>query len=630
MLAAIRSLARSPIAVLIIIVPLLAAFALFGVTDVFRVAGTSAVEVGSQSVSARELASTYSRQLQQIQIQNPGFTREQAEEVGLPDQVLNQLTVDAAIAAKADDLGLGISDAAVREQIRSIEAFRNPFTGRFDRQTYAQALSQANYTEAEFERSVRTDLIRAQLVAPLVSGIDTPATLASARRAFTNERRTINALLISPSMAGDIPDPDDAQLQAFIEENAQFFQRPEFRRITLVRVDPDAAMRDIDIAEEDLRELYEIRLEQGELADPATRTLRYWNASDAAAAQDAAERISGGQAPGDVATDLGLGEPVTLEAVQAYEIPDAEVADAAFDLGEGEAAAIESRLGWRVLYIDGAIDPDVPGFQEARSGLLTELASDQAEQVVLDRIYAFDEQRTGGATIAEAATSAGIPVERFDFVNEDGISEAGYQVQGLAGYPEILSSAFELPEGFDSDPAQYGDGGYFVLRVDEVDPSRLPALADVREQAETTWRFRQVDDRLGEIVEEAMARVDAGDSLNVVADDLGAGARVETATLLRSETAGPFNQQLVQQAFAAPQGQPFQARAGDQRTRAVAVVEDIVAPAPGPLPANAVSELSAELEADLSQALQSALLARYEVRRNPDIIDQALGRTSPQ
>lgn len=630
MLAAIRSLARSPVAVLIIIVPLLAAFALFGVTDVFRVGSTAAVTVGSEQITARELASTWTRQLRQIQQQSPGFTAEQAEELGLPDQVLNQLIAEAAVDAKANELGLAVPSDEVREAISAIEAFNNPFTGRFDRQAYAQALSNAGFTEAEFETSVREDLVRRQLVAPLLAGIAAPEVMGEARRAFTNERRTIEALFLSPSLAGDVPEPTTEELSAFIAENERFFQRPELRRFTLVRVAPDLVLRDVEVPEEDLRQLYEVRLENGELAEPATRSLRHWAAPDQATAEAAAARLNEGAAPQEVAAEFELGEPVDLDEVQGYEVPDSAIADAAFELAAGEAAAVEARLGWRVVYVDTASDPVAPSFEAARDTLFEELAADRAEELVLDQLAVFEEQRAAGLTLSEAAAEAGIPVERFDFVAQSGVTEEGAAVQGLADNPEILSAVFELPEGFDSDLTPYGDGGYFAVRVDVIDPARLPGVEEVREEAEAFWRFRQVDDRLHEQVEAAMARVQAGESLNAIAEELGAGARVEVATLLRTETAGPFSEQMVQQAFSMAEGEPFEARAGDQRTQAVAVVTEIIPPAEGPVPPENLQGVREGLEADLSQLVQSGLLNEYEIRRNPDIIDQALGRSAPQ
>ena len=103
----------------------------------------------------------------------------------------------------------------------------------------------------------------------VLGGVRAPQVMATARRAYEQERRQVRALLLPPSLAGDVGEPTDEQLQAFIAENAQIFTRPEGRRFTLVRVTPQMFQQDVDVSEDDLRELYEFRRESGELAPPA-------------------------------------------------------------------------------------------------------------------------------------------------------------------------------------------------------------------------------------------------------------------------------------------------------------------------------------------------------------------------
>mgnify|MGYP006273471487 CR=1 FL=1 len=634
MLSFIRSLARNPIVGGFIVALLIAAFALWGVTDVFRGGGNAAVLVGPERVTVQELNRSYERQLLQIQRENPRFTREQAEEFGLGEQIVQQSTSLAAIDAKVGELGLSLSDERLAEAVRSIEAFQNPFSGSFDRETYISLLRENGYqgaagvVERRFEAELREEMTRAQYLNAILGGVGAPEPLAEARRAYEEERRSLRALLIPPSLAGDVVEPTDEELTAFINENAQIFQQPERRRFTLVRVSPELYERDVDVSEADLRELYEFRLENGELADPATRSLTQWLAPDEAGAQAAARRIAAGEDAAAVAADLDLGEPVVLEDVQAFEVPDGDVADTAFAMAEGDVQAVEGRLGWRVVRIDAAVDPEVPSFEDQRSDLVTELAGDQAEAMMLDALAVFEEARGAGATLEQAAREAAIPAERFDWLAQDGSSINGRRAFTLNEAPEILENVFSLPEGFAGDLTNYGDGGYFVARVDGIDPSRLPEISAVREEVSTFWRVRQVDEQLQAIVDDAIARAEAGESLNAIAAGLD-GARVEAATLGRGETAGPFNRQLVAQAFTVEQGAPFAGRAGDQRTRAVTIVDEIIAPPERPVSPERLTALSGELESDLAVALENALLTSYEVRRDQRLIDLALGRIDP-
>jgi peptidyl-prolyl cis-trans isomerase D len=272
MLERIRKLARSPIAVALIIVPIIAAFALFGISDIFRGTGDAVALVGEERVTVSELNRAYERELQTIQRENPRFTREQADEIGLGEQVLQGLVARAAVDAKARQLGLAVSDVELRDTIQSLPVFRNAFSDQFDRQTYESVLAQNQMTPTMFERDVRGDIRRSQYLTSVLAGLDAPDVLARARHAYAEERRDIAALLIAPSLADEVGEPSDDDLAAFIEENADAFRRPEQRRFTLVRANPDLFARDVDVAEADIRELYEIRLENGELSDPATRS----------------------------------------------------------------------------------------------------------------------------------------------------------------------------------------------------------------------------------------------------------------------------------------------------------------------------------------------------------------------
>lgn len=633
MLSAIRKAARSPIFGGFIIALLIAAFALFGVTDIFRAGGTAAVIVGPERVGVQELNRAYERQLLQIQRENPRFTRDQADELGLGDRIVSALTAQAALDAKASELGLSLSDEQLVDSLRQIEAFRNPFTNEFDREAYLSVLADNGYSgqsgARQFEAQLAEELARGQLIDAVLGGVRAPQILATARRAFEQERRSIRALLIAPSLAGDVGQPDDAQLETFIAENAQVFTRPEARRFTLVRVTPQMFQQDVDLSEEDLRELYEFRVENGELAPPATRGFTQWPAPDQASAEAAAARIGGDELAAEVAEDLGLGDPVEFDAVEAFQIPDAAVAEAVFALDAGEAAAVDSRVGWRVVRVNEADDPVIPSFEDARPELENFLSGDQAEADMLDALGLLEEARAGGATLEEAARAAGLPAERFDFITQRGTNLAGEAAATLVQAPQILENVFSLPVGFAGDVTGYSENGYFVARVDAIEESRLPTVDEVREQAGTFWRARQVDQALTVIVEDAVARAQAGESLESIASDIGGGAQVELATLGRGETAGPFNQSLVNAAFQAVEGEPFQARAGDERTRAVAVVTDIIAPEGDPVAPERRAAITGELSDDLAAALETAVLTSYEVRRDPLLIDQALGRTDP-
>ena len=625
MLATIRKLARNPITVAIIIVPIIAAFALFGVNDILTGTGNAVATVGPERVTAQQLNRAYQLQLSQIQRENPGFTREEAERAGLGDQVLNRLVAEAAINASANELGLTVSDERSAEQIRQIEAFSNPFTGEFDRASYEQILRDNGMTERTFEQTLRGELVRQQMLTAMFEGVGALDVMERAFAAYRGERRRLRALVVRPQ-AVDTPEaPSEETLQTFLSENAQVFTLPERRRFTLVRVSPALLASRVEVPDEDVRSLYDIRLEDGELADPATRSFVQLAAPDAQTASAAAERLAAGESAEAVAADLGLSEPAVFEDQQAFEVPDSAVSAVVFSLGEGEAQAVEGRLGWRAVRVNEAIDPDVPSFEAIEADLREELASDAAEGLTFDLLARFEEARAAGATLEEAAVAAELPAESFGFVTRQGVSEQGFRAFSLQEEPAVLASVFEQPEGFATDLADYGEDGYFVVRVDAIEPQALPELAEVREEVETFWRARRIDEAVAALAERAVERARAGEDLDAIAREIGAGATVEGATLLRTETSGPFTQPVVRAAFATPPGEYVATRGGaDQRAHLALIVEEIAPPSSlevEPQTADALDEL---VRQDFGLAVQNAFLQRRDVSVDQRLRDIAL------
>jgi peptidyl-prolyl cis-trans isomerase D len=328
MLSAIRSLARSPLIGGIIIAFLIAAFALWGVEDILRGGRTDAITVGTERVTPQQLNRAFNQRLSMAQMENPRLTREEADRAGLGESVVSQLAAEAALNAQARELNLGVSDSRVFSEIQDIPAFRSGFSNRFDRATYNEILRQQNWTPETFEQQIRTELRRMQMVDSAIAGARAPSVMAEARAAYEAEARTIRTLLLPPSLAGEIEPPADDILEGFIAEEAQVFQRPEQRRFSIVRAAPDLLAMDADVDEEELRELYQLRLDQGELSEPATRSFALWTVADSDTADALIARIEAGEDADAAAFELGPGR--------------------APDRGPGLRSARPDRLGRRV------------------------------------------------------------------------------------------------------------------------------------------------------------------------------------------------------------------------------------------------------------------------------------------
>jgi len=624
MLANIRSFAKSPYAIVLIGLIILS-FAVFGVGGIFTGSGTAVVVIGKEQVSARELSLAYEREIQNIQLQDSSFTQERARQQGLGDRVLQNLITQSTFLAKAGEMGLVVSGDSLFEEISNYEAFQNMATGQYDYDAMQQTLAQNRTTEAQFQDSLTDSLVYGQIINTLASGVTGPEVLAETRYLVMQEQRRMRALILDPSTADSIDDPTDEMLQELIDNTPNatdsnglpVFTAPEYRAITLVRFQLDDFLQDVEIDENILRETYDYQLDTGAIGTPAYRSLVQLYAGDEATAQAATERLAAGESGAAIAADLGLSAPLPQNDVQAYQIPDTTLADTVFSMANGTSLAIEGDFGWYAVLITAATDANTPSFEE----LLPDLREQNGRAVAQDNMYEamsnFETLRGDGATMEEAARDSGVPVEIYAPLDQFARDQSGvidfarYQSLG----PDILVAAFDQITGFEVDVDQYNETDFFTVRVDEVIPSRPRRLDEVRDVAEVQWRDIQVNIQLSARMDEALAQLQAGEDMELVS--LMTGSRVETATLKRSDTAGPFNRNVVSQAFRQSVGEFAQVPQSDGTQHVILVVDEII---PGNLELaglgemdNAQSVISQEMSNDVLISAQLALQEEYNV-----------------
>ncbi|WP_323761291.1 peptidylprolyl isomerase [Maricaulis sp.] len=641
MLSNFRAFAQSPLALVIIVLLVLSfAIAMPGAGGIFTGSGDAVVVVGPERISQREMAVAFNREVSRLQEQNPDVTREMAREEGIAYQVLQQQISMATMAARARDLGLAISNVAIVSEVADVPAFRNPVTDRFDRDTMAAALQRSGMTEDQFARDIEGDLLRSQLMATLAGFTDLPDQIAATRYLVAEEQRRMTGLVIDASTADEIEDPSDDVLQAFVDETPgangePLFTRPEYRAITLVRFQLEDFIRDVDVDEATLREVYDYEIATNQIGTPALRSFTQLTASDQAVAEDAASRLSAGESPAAIATELGLDAPLAQTDVQQFEIPDEGLGETVFAMSAGEARAIAGRFGWSAVIVDTAVDAVQPTFEDERPRLQADAARAQATDDMYDAISAFETVRATGASLEIAAEESGTPLEVFQPLTVNSVdADLQYDVERYEALaPEILPAAFDQLEGFETNLESYNETDFYTLRVDEVIPSRPFELDEVREQAERRWRSIQIDTQLQARAEDALAQLEAGLDMETVS--LIAVGRTETATLKRGQTAGGFTRNAVSLAFTTEPGTHEMLQIGEGRYLVFTVDEIIpadIAAAPAADLAGIESSLTTELGNDVVAATREYLIRDYGITDESvdgRLYSLAIGETDP-
>jgi len=280
-------------------------FVLWGIGDIFQGGiGTSVAVVGSTEISQNAFSRAY-RNLVRNQGAQMGtdITPEMAQKMGLGQVALQQMISRTALDNAATDLGLTTSDAAVAEEVRTMNAFRGA-SGQFDRATFQQAIQNAGYTEQQFLDELRQDKTRTQLTDAAESNFILPAAYAEGLFLYINERRAADYIVLPPDAAGAIAPPSDKQLEEYVKANAARYSTPEYRAADYAVIGPADVSGQITVTDAQIKQQYEAMKDTYMV--PEKRDVQQIEFKTEAEAKAARQKIDSGTSFDQLATQRGL------------------------------------------------------------------------------------------------------------------------------------------------------------------------------------------------------------------------------------------------------------------------------------------------------------------------------------
>ncbi|WP_257883647.1 peptidyl-prolyl cis-trans isomerase [Roseobacter insulae] len=564
--------------------------------------------VGDMPVSV----DNYGRQLQQEiraveQQTGQALPFAQAQQIGLDQAVLQRLVATRALDHEAAQIGLSIGDTNLRDRILEISAFRG-IDGEFDREGYRFALEQNGMSEAQFETQLREEVSRTLLQGAIVSGVVMPDAYVDTLINYVGERRSFTwTRLDDTSLTEAIDTPDDATLRAYYDENIDAFTLPETKQITYALLSPDAMIDQVEIAEEDLREAYDLR--EAEFNQPERRLVERLAYIDEDSANQAAAALQVGTAFDTLVQERGL----TLADIDLGDVTQADLDAAGEAVFAAEVGAVvgplPSSLGPALFRVNAVLPAQFTSFEDAQAILRPELSADRARRLVEAQAENLDDLLAGGATLEELATDTDMVLDRIDWSFET--------TEGIAAYEAFRRAASAVTVEDFPEIDQLDDGGLFAMRLDAVLPPRPAPFEQVREDVRAQWQAGQVQHRLVAQTESQLPQLQSGTTFA----ELGFDA-VREENLLRSDFVGGTPPDFMSAVF-------------DMTTGDVEVLEDdgaIVVVRLDAIDGPEENDDSAALRMQLAQQAEQALaqdlfdIYRADVTRraNPQINPQAL------
>ena len=614
-------------------------FAIWGINDVFSPSAKNSIaSIGKAEISGDEFEAAFRRELENLGRES-GATLSHAEafQQGIHSRVLGGLIQQKVINVDADDLGIGVNRNLAREEVSKIPVFIDELTGKFSEQKYLSALAQNRITRTEFERDVERDLRRAQTIPAIVDGVEAPKAYAELRYKFLTEQRKARVLTLTRDAVPAPAEPDDETLKSFIAEREAAFTAPEYRRVTMIRIEDFDLTPDIAVEDDELQAAFEYKVELGELGSPETRDVVQIVAPTKEDAEKAAELLKTDQDPTVVASGLGLEIDSYTEASRD-DIVDPETSKAAYDMGDGEIRVLLGSLGqWYAVKVTGITEQVVPDLGEMKDELTETLKKEHAQEKLYDLTTQIESAMDEGLTLEEIAASVGVPLQSLDFIDRLGQTQDGVKMSGVAyllGVAEddtLLTEIFVNDLGYETDLFETSNGGWAAIRVDDIIDSTLKPFEDTRDQAAAMWKTLQIDDAINELMLETASKAQTGTSLDDLAKEIGDGATVTETILVRSAPNDELGPTVQVGLLEGELGDIKRGQGSKPLTRQIAELTAIVANADGLAGqfADALQEqASVAVRSDLQRAYQDAVIAENPLQENPDKIRSLLGLDS--
>jgi peptidyl-prolyl cis-trans isomerase D len=606
---------------------LVIAFAVWGIGDVIRNVGRGTLAtIGGSQITVDEYRQAYQDEMASLTRRfGRRLTGEQAKLLGVEQRALARLISAAAIDHHARDLKLALSDQGMAEIIRNDPGFQGP-DGKFSKELFQSFLRQIGLSEGRYVYTRRQEELRDQLTDSLLSGLAAPQAMLDALYRYREERRSIDFFTPDFDKLIKLPEPDDAKLRAYYEENKARFTAPERRKINVLLLTREAAKQRITVSEEELKSGYDADKQKFNI--PEMRRITQLTFADKAAAEKAYAELHQAENFAEAVTKLGFKDSdIELGLLAKRDMIDGRIADAAFALNKDELSQpVEGQFATVLLRVTEVVPGKQRSFEEVKAELGDRLAEERANLELQNLHESLENDRYAGKPLKEIAEKLKLPFLEIADIDRTGKTAEGKPAMELADAGKIAQAAFSGNAGIEAEAVELSDGGNAWIDVLQVTPEKQKTFEEVVGEVKTQFMEQQRRTEVGNLAAKFVDRLNQGETFDTVASE--AGAKPEKTNPVTRTTSPPgLSNNAVQVAFTLAKDRAASAPTTDGKGRTVIRVAEI-SPAPAPTSEQITalkSELNRQMQSDILAEYIAGLQARYGLSVNQEALKQALG-----
>jgi len=475
-------------------------FSFWGVGSMTAKKRNVVATVNGSAITAKDFSEAYDRLRQRYQRQyKDKFSPEMAAQLKLKQQALNSMIDRQLMLDYGHKFKLAISDEELQATIAKMAAFQN--NGSFDQRRYQRLLSYNHLTPAEFETSLRDDLLLDKLRQLFGSGAKVASQEVDQLYRQQKEKISLDMVKLDPQKFAASIKIDKKDLPAYFAAHKEDFRVPEKRSLVAVKIDPRELEKKIVINDKDIATYYEDH--QGDYVVPeqvkARHILFKVDQGDPSSAWDEARKKAV-----DIISKLKQGQDFSALAKQYSQGPSASrggelgwfgrgamvksFEDAAFDLSVGAFSQepVRTRFGYHVIKVDEHKSAYTKKLDEVKNEIKAKLVKERLPGLLkktIDRLASQLKDATPKTFMKKAATLSFPSLETGFFAQKESI-------KGIGTDKLLAAKAFSTAPGTLARVKNLRQNSYLFM-VTGIQDSYLPEFKQVVEKVKKAYQLAQ-------------------------------------------------------------------------------------------------------------------------------------------
>ncbi|XXK44016.1 SurA N-terminal domain-containing protein [Porticoccaceae bacterium nBUS_17] len=595
MLDSFRTNMRSLALGIVIVIGFIFAFSGTGTMFLSGNSGDAAVVVGGEIIREIDVLRSISRQKQRILSENEGLDPSVLDDSLIRPSAVEQLISRQLLVQASGDRRMTVSPREVDQYILDIESFQTD--GVFDQDLYKFAILNQGYTSADFKQQVKNDMLIQQLVQGLTDTAFTTDGELAALAAVTEQQRNYYYLTVPADEIRSSIILTEAQVNEFYEANKAAYQTEPKVSVDYIELSSDILADPTLITEDLVAARFEEEILSRDMAESRQAAhILLEDPADELVAEIQAKLDDGqdfARLASEYSVDFGSAETGGDLGYTSGDTFPEEFEKALKSLSIGSVSnPVKTDSGTHFIKL---LDIQQQSFvlAEETPRITRDLMLEATTDTLVAKLELLKELSFNAESLAEVAEDVGL-----EMVTSEAFTQTGGE--GIAAIPSVIRAAFSsevVEDKFASEVIDLGNDRYVVVKLNEYYKARQQELTEVRDLLETTYTQQLVEETLADKGASLAARVEAGETIEVVAKSEGLDWQVGMSMTRRSRD---VNSEINAKIFSLPvpaddsSVQTFSTSAGDL------IVSSLVKVTPGD-----VSALSSDEKASLASATLS-------------------------